>query len=131
MSNLAPYTNVSFEPVPSDAARAIYTSADNVEDVTLMHVGDALDDVLWGVTNGALTSGAPQLPRLVPVRFRLAPRSTIKILATGATSARNVLVIATPLPEEASVEEELFNIRCLMTQLVAIMGTVAQRMEVK
>ncbi len=123
--NLAPYTSVSLEPVTTDS-RTIYKSGDLCEDVTLMHDGDALADVLWGVTSGKLPPNAAKLPRLVPVRFKLAPNSTI-IAQASASGDRYVMVIATPLAEEASNEEELFNIRCLLAQLVA----VAARLEIK
>lgn len=130
----APYTNVALEQLPADlTSKAIYRSGEHTEDVTLMHDGDALGDVLFGITAGKLSSNAGKLTRSVPVRFRLAPNSTITASATamGADGTRSILVIATPMTMEASTEEELHKLRCLMEQLVMLMTTLVDRMPIK
>lgn len=130
----APYTNVTLEQLPADlSSRPIYSSGEFAEDVVLMHDGDGLGEVLWGVTAGKLSSNAGRLTRNVPVAFRLAPRSTVTALATamGADGTRAILVIATPRTEEDSIEDELHKIRCLMEALVGITDVIMQRLEIK
>lgn len=133
MADRAPTFSTSARETITTDARAIYTSNDTItEDVTLIHDGDAFADCQIAFTKGGkLSPQAPTLPRLTPVRFRLAPGTTILAAASASSGDRAVLIFATQLAEEASIEEELFNIRCALQQLVVIMDTVARRLEVK
>lgn len=134
MAERAPaFSSCTREVITSTESKSIYTSGDITEDVTIMHDGDALADCMVGFSKGGkLSAQAATLPRLVPVRFRLAPNTTILAQASGSSAAeRAVLIIATQLTEESSMEEELFAIRCAMQQLAAAMTIIAQRMEIK
>lgn len=132
MADRAPtFTSCVRESVTTDS-RSIYTSGDITEDVTLVHDGDAFADCLIAIVKGGkLSPQAVSLPRLVPVRFRLAPNMTILAQASASSGDRAVLIFATQLAEESSMEEELFNIRCLLQQIAFTADKLVSRLEIK
>lgn len=123
-------TTAVAEPTTTEA-RNIYRSGPVAESVVLINLGDALGEIEFSISRqgGKVDANAPTLPRGIPVPFRLAPDSYI--VAVSTAGERSVAVIATPLDYEDSSEEELFNLRCLMEQLIKVMTTVADRMPIK
>lgn len=111
--------------------RDIYRAGPVEEDVVLVNIGDTLGDITFSISlqGGKVASNAPLLPRFVPVPIRLAPNSIISVVSTSGE--RDVMVIATARDSEHSSEEELYNLRCLMERLVALMTTFVDRMPIK
>ncbi len=110
-------TQVSRTTLNEGKTVAIHQSGGVDEDVTLLHTGDPGGLVLFDTTSGGLGASAGVLPRDVPIRFRLAAKSTIYAMSDGGD--RYVTVVATPL---AAAAEEGIDLGCLLQEGLTILA---------
>lgn len=125
-------TTVHSEPLNPGTSRQVYQAGDFDELVTLIHTGDASGDLRLAVnTSGDLNENVGIIPRSVAVTMRLEAKAVITAMSTAGDD-RRLTVIATPMFELGwfkSMEEELFNMRCLITQMLSEMIVARERGE--